>query len=89
MGDAMKWEAAVLAVLDEYRKTWTAPSVMGVTRGVVGHDGLAMADEIVRLRAAVERVRALHGAEPDDPHWCYECNETMPCPTLRALDGEP
>ena len=41
-----------------------------------------------RAEAAIARVRALHFVEPDDPQWCYECNVVMPCPTLRALDGD-
>lgn len=56
----------------------------------------AMADEIVRqraeladVRAAIARVRELHvGKAMYYPQWCYECNVVMPCPTLRALDGD-
>ena len=66
-------------------------------------------DEIVRLRAenaalkaAVERVRALHKPPPNTfesvwfgndgqvlPLVCNECGENLPCPTLRALEGTP
>jgi hypothetical protein len=43
--------------------------------------------EVVKLRAAIERVRALHRS------WikgavCDGCAYYYPCPTLRALDGE-
>jgi hypothetical protein len=55
-----------------------------------------MADEILKLRAAIERVRALHAPiEIASKKFCDECkNETeywvVPhqCRTLRALDGE-
>lgn len=40
--------------------------------------------EIDRLRAAIERVRALH--KPDD--YCGAGCPKWGCPTLRALDGE-
>jgi hypothetical protein len=51
-------------------------------------------EEIDRLRAAIDRVRALHGkrtcrqkclkCEPE----CIECGAVYPCPTLRAIDWE-
>ena len=48
------------------------------------------------LRAAIERVRALHAPiEIASKKFCDECNNETeywvvphPCPTLRALDGE-
>jgi hypothetical protein len=52
-----------------------------------------MADEILKLRAAIDRVRALHGPTFDGTR-CVACSmpdgdfELRPCPTLRALDGE-
>jgi hypothetical protein len=60
------------------------------------HDTVAMADEIVRLRAAIDRVRALHASvEIGFGPICDECSSASdgwivpyPCPTLRALDGE-
>jgi hypothetical protein len=48
--------------------------------------------EVVKLRTAIDRVRALHAryrckncpaCEPD----CVECDVAYPCPTLRAIDG--
>jgi hypothetical protein len=42
-----------------------------------------MVDENTKLRAAIERVRALH--DPGERGWCCE---VYSCPTLRALDGE-
>lgn len=48
-------------------------------------DHETMADRIVELEAAVERVRALHHSD----FWgvCRECNgHRHPCPTLRALE---
>lgn len=73
------------AVLAEYRIDRTAPVVPGVMRVIAGHDGLAMADEIVRLRAentalksAVERVRA---ACENELRWIDAQ------PILRALEG--
>lgn len=49
----------------------------------------AMADRIVELEAAVERVRALHTIKhPKRARWCRRCKEAVyPCPTLRALEG--
>ena len=54
------------------------------------------------LRAAVERVRALHKPPPNTfesvwfgndgqvlPLVCNECGENLPCPTLRALEETP
>ena len=38
------------------------------------------------LRAAVERVRALHEVFSD---WCDRCNCVAPCSTLRALEETP
>ena len=51
----------------------------------------AMADRIVELEAAVERVRALHTIEhPKRARWCRRCKEAVyPCSTLRALEGTP
>lgn len=47
-------------------------------------EGAALLAEIDRLRAAIERVRALH--KPDD--YCGAGCPKWGCPTLRALDGE-
>lgn len=52
-------------------------------------------DDNAALRAAVERVRALHvGKQAFYPNWdgaviCQTCNRLFPCPTLRALEGTP
>jgi hypothetical protein len=53
---------------------------------------LNMGRGINKLRAAIDRVRALH--RPDEGE-CGNCNiedsgrfEPHPCPTLRALDGD-
>jgi hypothetical protein len=46
-----------------------------------------MAEEIVRLRAAIERVQVLHRQDPERKH-CWECQYGLPCRTLRAIDGE-
>jgi len=59
-------------------------------------------DENAALRAAVERVRALHKPPPNtfESVWfgndgqvlllvCNECGENLPCPTLRALERTP
>lgn len=53
-------------------------------------------EENAKLRAAIDRVRALHVRTKRFPAgWCDECNSAFdcfavphPCPTLRALDGE-
>jgi hypothetical protein len=57
-------------------------------------EGAVLLEEIDRLRAAIDRVRALHGkrtcrqkclkCEPE----CIECGAVYPCPTLRAIDWE-
>jgi hypothetical protein len=44
-------------------------------------EGAVLLAEIDRLRAAIDRVRALH--KPDD----YCCGK-WGCPTLRAIDGD-
>ena len=60
-------------------------------------------DEVERLQAAVERVRALHQPPRSlqDSRWtgssdtgllmsaCNECGDDYPCPTLRALEETP
>ena len=50
-----------------------------------------MADRIVELEAAVERVRALHNTYPDyKARWCRHCKtQEWPCLTLRALEETP
>ena len=48
---------------------------------------LNMGRGINMLRAAIERVRALHRQDPERKH-CRECQYGLPCRTLRALDGE-
>ena len=55
--------------------------------------GIRLVEEIARLhaentalRAAVERVLALHEVFGD---WCDRCNCVAPCSTLRALEGTP
>jgi hypothetical protein len=49
-----------------------------------------MAEEIIKLRAAIERVRALHKRyiNIDGTARCWSDGMQHPCPTLRALDGE-
>lgn len=44
------------AVLKEYRIDRQAPVAPGITRITAGHDGEAMAAEIVRLRDEIERL---------------------------------
>jgi hypothetical protein len=63
-------------------------------------EGWALVQEIDRLRAAIERVRALHRPETrrskfGDKEWdiCSYCEEDgllvlYPCATIDALDGE-
>lgn len=44
--------------------------------------------DVDRLRAALARVEALHTSDHDDGY-CMTCNdEIMPCPTLRAIEGQ-
>ena len=45
-------------------------------------------EENARLRAAVERVRAVHIPVGYDVDLCWACRCDYPCPTLRALDGD-
>jgi hypothetical protein len=52
-------------------------------------EGAVLLEEIDRLRAAIDRVWALHRTGSDHPDRCVECfRRGYPCPTLRALDGE-
>lgn len=64
------------------------------TRGA--RDFAELEDEIDRLhaenaalRAAVERVRALHHNRARGAYACAECRDDYPCPTLRALEETP
>jgi hypothetical protein len=57
-------------------------------------EGAALLEEIDRLRAAIDRVRALHRPTLEGAH-CVVCHSSdssdwdfYPCPTLRALDGD-
>lgn len=48
------------------------------------------AQQLGRAEAAIERVRALHRAEPDGADsrlYCVADDYPMPCPTHRALDA--
>jgi hypothetical protein len=36
---------------------------------------------------AIDRVRALHRKDPRYTGGCLACEQAMPCPTIRALDG--
>ena len=87
------------AVLEEFCPQRYRESPWQTIRKLAAED---MADEIVRLRAAVERVRALHKLPPDDGTsiWldndgqplllvCDKCGVDLPCSTLRALEGTP
>ena len=57
-------------------------------------EGAVLLAEIDRLRAAIERVRALHRPTLEGAH-CVVCHSSdssdwdfYPCPTLRDLDGD-
>ena len=51
--------------------------------------GLAWA-EVLRLREAVARVRALHVEDPFVNGSCNECDAWLPCETILALnEGRP
>jgi hypothetical protein len=45
-------------------------------------------DENADLRAAIERVRALHRHDEPCDVECSTWHDTTFCPTIRALDGE-
>ena len=50
----------------------------------------ALAGEIIRLRAAIERVRELHD-RLEIKGWkdsCGECDHAYPCDTILAVDGD-
>jgi hypothetical protein len=53
-----------------------------------------MAEKIVKLHAAIDRVRALHDYPFRGDRVCIVCRTgdatpmPYPCPTLRALDGD-
>ncbi len=44
--------------------------------------------EVVKLRAAIDRVRALHRHDEPCDVECSTWHDTTFCPTLRALDGD-
>lgn len=90
------------AILEEFSTQYITHGLPGVTHMIAGHNGHAMADEIIRLRAenialtaAVERVRALHQPIAKDIPKCVICKNydgrhvDHPCPTLRALKETP
>lgn len=64
------------------------------TATLASGEGAVLVQEIDRLRAAIERVRALHRkytcrqdcveCEPE----CVECDVAYPCPTLRAVEDD-
>jgi len=52
--------------------------------------GVKTDDHAVELEAAIERVRQLHSQDTSllqEGAWCPGCGETVPCPTIRALNG--
>lgn len=57
---------------------------------------VALIAEVRRLRAAAERVRALHewycagceGVDPECGPTCGHCYDPWPCATIAALDGD-
>lgn len=55
------------------------------TATLASGEGALLLAENDRLRAAIERVRALR----TEFGWCARCSCVSLCPTLRALDGEP
>ncbi len=64
------------------------------TATLASGEGAVLVQEIDQLRAAIERVRALHRPTFDGAH-CVVCYASYssdwalyPCPTLRALDGD-
>ena len=76
-------------------------AVMGEVEGEITHWRTEAADakrvmdrrgeyakELKAKLVAVRELHSLHEKDRDaiDP-WCYECNVTYPCPTLKALDG--
>ncbi len=69
------------------------------TATLASGEGAVLLQEIDRLRAAIDRVRALHAPVSKKVGWgtlvlCAKCLDEdndpciHPCPTLRALDGE-
>lgn len=78
MSDTAKRDAVVERFYAQHYGTMMGAAVLDV---LVTN---AMADRIVELEAAVERVRALH-----DTDWCKVCVVPRPCPTLRALEDTP
>ena len=48
----------------------------------------ALAGEIIRLRAAIERVRELHYQIKGLRDFCGECEFGYPCDTILAVDGD-
>ena len=91
MSDTAKRDAVVERFYAQHYGTMMGAAVLDV---LVTN---AMADRIVELEAAVERVRALHapvysvftGHMVCDV-FCDVCRQLLqPCPTLRALEGTP
>ena len=83
------WDACAVALFDALEYVAARRSVQGLL------------EENAKLRAAIERVRALHERETRTSrfgsivwHLCPQCHDSdgyllvHPCPTLRALDGD-
>jgi hypothetical protein len=84
--------AVLLAEIDQLRRQIEIFVDMAADWVKVGHENERLQEENADLRAAIDRVRALH--RPDEGE-CDNCHiedsgrfEPHPCPTLRALDGE-
>jgi hypothetical protein len=80
-------DAEMHAEIDQLRRQIEIFVDMAADWVKVGHEKERLQEENDDLRAAIERVRALHRS------WikgavCDGCAYYYPCPTLRALDGE-
>lgn len=41
-----------------------------------------------RQQATIQRVRIEHRSDMAGIPWCYACDASWPCDTIRALDGD-
>lgn len=78
---------------------YTAETIVDMTRRAAAGDPInfdrgdleLLLAELDRRGAAIERVRELHPRTTEDDidyHYCDQCSDEWPCPTIAALDGE-
>ena len=77
---------------DELRKLADSPTLRRTIYAThtLAHAAPALLDALDQAEARIQAVRELHLAEPGTgPEHCIDCEQPLPCATIRALDGHP